>query len=54
LKADDDIVQKMRVAAEAAMANAYCRYSGFRVGAAVLCENGELFAGCNVEDASYG
>jgi cytidine deaminase len=54
LKATDDIVQQMRVAAEAAMNNAYCRYSKFRVGAAVLCENGEIFAGCNVENASYG
>src|ERR1043165_3695794 len=44
----------MRAAAEAAMANAYCAYSGFRVGAAVLCENGEIFGGCNVENASYG
>src|ERR1051326_182985 len=44
----------MREAAEAAMANAYCAYSGFRVGAAVLCVNGEIFGGCNVEDASYG
>jgi cytidine deaminase len=42
------------VAAEAAMKNAYCRYSKFRVGAAVLSEDGEIFSGCNVENASYG
>jgi len=54
LKADDDIVQKMRAAAEAAMKNAYCRYSNFSVGAAVLSEDGKIFAGCNVENASYG
>ena len=38
----------------AAMANAYCRYSKFRVGAAVLTADGEIVAGCNVENASYG
>jgi len=54
LKATDDIVQKMRAAAETAMKNAYCRYSNFSVGAAVLSAGGEIFAGCNVENASYG
>src|SRR2546421_10788865 len=43
----------MRAAAEEAMKNAYCRYSGFRVGAAVLVDD-KIFAGCNVENASYG
>ena len=54
MKANDEIVQKMRAEAEAAMKNAYCLYSNFRVGAAVLSEEGEVFAGCNVENASYG
>ena len=54
MKANDQIVQKMRADAEAAMKNAYCLYSNFRVGAAVLSEEGEIFAGCNVENASYG
>jgi cytidine deaminase len=44
----------MRVAAEAAMKNAYCRYSDFPVGAAVLTADDKIFAGCNVENASYG
>lgn len=51
---DDLVVGEMRVAAEEAMKNAYCRYSRFRVGAAVLSDAGEIFAGCNVENASYG
>src|SRR5436190_24333679 len=54
MKASDAIVQQMRVAAEAAMKNAYCRYSKFFVGAAVLCDDGQIFAGCNGENASYG
>lgn len=32
----------------------YSPYSNFKVGAAVLCKNGEVFIGTNVENASYG
>lgn len=32
----------------------YSPYSKFRVGAAVLTDDGEIFSGCNVENASYG
>ena len=32
----------------------YCPYSGFPVGAALLCEDGTVFTGCNVESAAYG
>lgn len=33
---------------------AYCPYSGFPVGAAILCGDGTVFTGCNVESAAYG
>ena len=35
-----------------ARSNAYCRYSGFAVGAAIIDSNGDLHVGCNVENAS--
>lgn len=39
--------------AENAMKNAYCPYSNFSVGAALLCDDETVFTGCNVENASY-
>jgi cytidine deaminase len=51
---DEETKSRLFFAARAAMAHAYAPYSKFRVGAAVLLETGEIFAGCNVENASYG
>jgi cytidine deaminase len=50
----DSTIEKLRKAAVKASKNAYCRYSRFRVGAAVLTTSGRIFTGCNVENASYG
>ena len=40
-------------AAERAARNSYSKYSGFRVGAALLTADGRVFTGCNIENASY-
>lgn len=32
---------------------AYSPYSGFRVGAALLCKNGKVFTGCNIENSGF-
>lgn len=48
--ATTELIQHARTAAE----RAYCPYSNFMVGAAVLTRSGKIFAACNVENASYG
>lgn len=46
--------QELVEAARRARANAYAPYSRFAVGAAVRTTDGRIFAGCNIENASYG
>jgi cytidine deaminase len=45
----DELVAAARAAAE----NSYSPYSKFRVGAAVVGENGDVFTGANIENAAY-
>ena len=47
-------IQKLMDCAIKARENAYSPYSHFAVGAALLCEDGTLYEGCNIENASYG
>ena len=47
-------IQKLMDCAIKARENAYSPYSHFAVGAALLCEDGNLYKGCNIENASYG
>ena len=47
---DRSLIQK----AEAAMKFSYSPYSRFAVGAALECEGGQVFTGCNIENAALG
>jgi cytidine deaminase len=49
-----ETTQELLSSALRARDKAHAPYSKFAVGAAVLTENGEIFTGCNIENASYG
>jgi cytidine deaminase len=47
-------LKRLQNAARKVFRNAHCPYSGFGVGAAVLTDDGHIFSGSNVENASFG
>lgn len=46
--------QELILCAKKSMEQAYAPYSEFRVGAALLTQEGRIYTGCNIENASYG
>lgn len=51
---DERDIVRLLESAKNARENAYAPYSKYRVGAALLAKDGEVFLGCNVENASFG
>lgn len=47
---DDDLLKLARIATK----NSYSPYSKYAVGAAILCADGRVYQGCNIENASFG
>ena len=45
--------EQLILQAKEAMKHAYSPYSGYCVGAALLCKDGSIYTGCNVENAGY-
>jgi cytidine deaminase len=54
MNVDDKQMDRLFALARDAAENAYAPYSKFRVGAALLTEDGRIFTGCNVENRSFG
>lgn len=47
---EEELIRRAREA----RSNAYSPYSGVKIGAAVLARDGSIYAGCNIENSSYG
>ena len=45
--------EQLMARAQAARSHSYCPYSRYAVGAALLCADGTVYEGCNMENASY-
>lgn len=54
MSVDEATWERLRAEARAVAARAYAPYSGVRVGAAALVDDGRIVTGCNVENASIG
>ncbi len=50
---DDSVIGALFDAAAKVRAHAHAPYSNFKVGAALVCEDGRIFVGCNVENAAF-
>jgi len=53
-KIEEEKARTLLGMAVGAAKKAYCPYSHFRVGAALLCKDGRVFCGFNIENSSYG
>ena len=54
MKNQIELYKKLLNIAEEASKNSYSPYSKFKVGCAILCDNGEIYLGANIENVSYG
>lgn len=53
MELEKNMIRRMIKKAEEARERAYAPYSHFSVGAALLCRDGSIYQGCNVENAAY-